>query len=62
MENPFKNIIENQQVPEIIRDHVMKDIRMIKLALDMTDLVSVKYPASIINLLSTTEKKNKKKD
>lgn len=62
MENPFKNIVENQQVPEILRDHVMKDIRMIKLALDMTDLVSVKYPSSIFNLLNAAENRKKKKD
>ncbi len=60
MQNPFKNIVENQQVPEILRERVMGDIRMIKLSLDLADLVSVKYPSSIMDLLSSTADKTKK--
>ncbi len=61
MQNPFKNIIESQQVPEILRERVMADIRIIKLSLDLADLVSIKYPSSIIDLLSATEKNKKRK-
>lgn len=61
MENPFKQIIENQKVPEVLRDKVMNDIRLIKLSLDMADLVAVKYPSSIMDLLGTPTKKNRKK-
>lgn len=57
MQNPFKSIIENQQVPDIIRERVMGDIRLIKLSLDLADLVTIKYPSSIIDLLNATEKK-----
>jgi len=61
MENPFKKIIENQQVPEVLREKVLDDIRLIKLTLDVADLISIKYPSSIIDLLySTKNKKNKK--
>lgn len=56
MQNPFKSIIENQQVPDIIRERVMGDIRLIKLSLDLADLVTIKYPSSIIDLLNATEK------
>lgn len=62
MQNPFKNIVENQKVPEILRDQVMNDVRMIKLALDMADLVTVKYPSSLFNLLSAAESSKKKKN
>lgn len=58
MENPFKNIIDNQQVPEMLRDKVMDDIRLIKLSLDLADLVAIKYPSSIIDILETTKNKN----
>ena len=63
MQNPFKNIVENQQVPDMLRERVMGDIRMIKLSLDLADLVAVKYPSSIVDLLGATgsKKKNKKK-
>lgn len=59
MENPFKQIIENEQVPELLREKVMKDVRLIKLSLDMADLVSIKYPSSLVNLLGSTARKNK---
>jgi len=58
MENPFKNIIDNHQVPEMLRDKVMDDIRLIKLSLDLADLVAIKYPSSIIDILETTKNKN----
>ncbi len=62
MQNPFKNIVENQQVPEMLRDRVMGDIRMIKLSLDLADLVAVKYPSSIMDLLGASEKTKKGKN
>lgn len=55
MENPFKNIISNEKLPEIIKSRVLYDINMIKLALDMTDLLFVKYPDTIGDII-----KNKK--
>lgn len=61
MENPFKNIIENQQVPDLLREKIMDDIRMIKLSLDLLDLVTVKYPSSVLDILGSTEKINKNK-
>ena len=61
MENPFKQIIEHHQVPEVLREKVMNDVRLIKLSLDMADLVAVKYPSSIIDLWSSTIKKKRKK-
>jgi len=62
MQNPFKNIIESQQVPDMLRDRVMADIRLIKLSLDLADLVSIKYPSSVIDLLGAAENPKKKKN
>lgn len=62
MQNPFKNIVENQQVPEMLRERVMGDIRMIKLTMDLADLVAVKYPSSIADILNATGSKQKKKN
>lgn len=62
MQNPFKNIIENQQVPEMLRDKIMDDIRVIKLSLDLVDLVAVKYPSSIIDILGISKSKDNKND
>lgn len=64
MENPFKNIIESHEAPQMLRDRVMDDIRLIKLSLDMADLFAVKYPSSLINLLETAsgKKEDENKD
>lgn len=59
MQNPFKNIVENEQVPEMLRDRIMDDVRVIKLALDMADLVAVKYPSSMFDILGTSTKKDR---
>ena len=44
MENPFKQILHNEEVPEILRDKVINDISLIKLSIDIADLFVVKYP------------------
>lgn len=59
MENPFKQIIQNEEVPLVLREKVMSDIRLIKLSLDMADLVAVKYPSSLVNLLDSAMNKKK---
>ncbi len=60
MENPFKQIIEHHQVPDVLREKVMNDVRLIKLTLDMADLVAIKYPSSIADLLGAASKKKQK--
>ncbi|HLV24474.1 MAG TPA: hypothetical protein VKY36_06845 [Moheibacter sp.] len=40
----------------------MADIRLIKLSLDLADLVSIKYPSSVIDLLGAAENPKKKKN
>jgi len=56
MENPFKTIIENEKLPEKLKQKVMDDIALVKLTLDLADLVAVKYPKTISGFFS---KKNK---
>ena len=58
MENPFKQVIQSEKLPEIIKDKVMDDINFVKLALDITDLITVKYPDTINSFLKPS-KKNK---
>lgn len=62
MDNPFKNIIEHQQVPDILRERVMNDVRLIRLSLDFADLLAVKYPSSVISLLGTASVNGKKEN
>lgn len=53
MNNPFKEILENEQLPEIIRKKVIDDIDLINLSLDMADLFLVKSPGVLFNLFES---------
>jgi len=44
MENPFKQILHNEEVPKMLRDKVINDISLIKLSIDIADLFVIKYP------------------
>ncbi|MCH3881907.1 MULTISPECIES: hypothetical protein [Tenacibaculum] len=60
MENPFKKILHNEEVPQILKEKVLNDIGMIKLTIDLADLFVVKYPSTIGDLLTggSSEKKD----
>lgn len=60
MENPFKKILHNQEVPQILKEKVLNDVAMIKLTIDMADLFVVKYPNTIGDLLGGGKSSNKK--
>jgi len=57
MENPFKKILHNEEVPKVLRERVINDISLIKLSIDVADLFVIKYPNTIGQFLDT--KKNK---
>ncbi|CAM1367738.1 conserved hypothetical protein [Tenacibaculum sediminilitoris] len=61
MDNPFKKILHNEELPEVLKEKVLNDVAMIKLSIDMADLFVVKYPSTIIDLLGAgdTQKKDK---
>jgi hypothetical protein len=61
MENPFKKILEHQEVPKVLKDKVLGDVAKIKLAIDMADLFVVKYPNTMGSLLTLNEEKENKK-
>ncbi len=68
MENPFKTIIASEKLPVTMKQKVMDDIALIKLSLEVADLISVKYPSAIGNFFgfgkktikSTEDKSNNK--
>lgn len=60
MESPFKKIVHNEDVPEILREKVINDITLIKLSLDIADLFIIKYPNTIGEFTGGNEDKNKK--
>ena len=52
MDNPFKKILHNEELPRVLREKVLNDVAMIKLSIDLADLFVVKYPNSIADLLN----------
>ena len=52
MGNPFKKILQNQELPQRIKSKVLNDIDMIKLSIDIADLFVVKYPNTIGDIFS----------
>lgn len=56
MKNPFKQIIHNEELPELVRRKVLEDIELVKLSLDLADLFAIKYPSSLEELLKLTDK------
>ncbi|SDX41316.1 hypothetical protein SAMN05444411_105121 [Lutibacter oricola] len=53
MENPFKKLLHNEEVPKVLREKVINDISLIKLSIDLADLFVVKYPNTIGEFLTT---------
>jgi len=58
MENPFKKIINDEKLPEVIKQKVMDDVALIKLSFDLADLFAIKYPSSLNEILNITKKDN----
>ena len=61
MENPFKKILHNEEVPKILRERVINDISMIKLSIDVADLFVIKFPGIAGSLLTLTDDNEKQK-
>ncbi len=55
MENPFKKILHQEELPKKLKGKIMSDISFIKLTIDIADLLVVKYPETIENFLKTRE-------
>ncbi len=55
MDNPFKKILHQEELPKKLKGKIMSDISFIKLTIDIADLLVVKYPETIENFLKTKE-------
>ncbi|PQJ82718.1 hypothetical protein [Polaribacter glomeratus] len=60
MSNPFKEILQHHEVPQVLKQRVMNDVNMIKLTMDIADLFLVKYPSTIGDVFGGNSLKKKK--
>jgi len=56
MENQFKKILENEEVPEALSKKVIIFISLINLSIDIADVFVVKYPSTVGEFLDTEKK------
>ncbi len=61
MENPFKEILSNKELPEVLKQKVLDDVAVIKLTIDMADLFMVKLPSTVVDLMGGGEDKDRSK-
>ncbi len=62
MDNPFKKILHNEELPQVLKKKVLDDVAMIKLSIDIADLFVVKYPNAIGDLLTGGESNQNEKE
>ncbi len=60
MGNPFKEILTNQELPEILKQKVLDDVSAIKLTIDIADLFVIKFPSTIVDLMGGVESQSYK--
>ena len=56
MENPFKQILHQEELPKMLKKKVMNDISFITLTLDFADLFTIKCPETVENIIKLKKK------
>ena len=56
MENPFKQIIRDEKLPELLKQRVVDDIALIKLWLEFADLFAIQVPDSLNDIINSLQK------
>ena len=52
MENPFKKILQDEKLPDYLKDRVIDNINFIKLSLEVSELYTVKIPQAIESFIA----------
>lgn len=61
MENPFKKILQDEKLPEYLKDRVIDNLNFIKLSLDVSELYTVQVPKVVESFLGDVDKEKEKK-
>ena len=60
MSNPFKKILQDEKLPEYLKERVIDNVNFIKLTLDITGLYAVELPKALHSMIedSASEEHN----
>ncbi|WP_121964518.1 hypothetical protein [Myroides sp. N17-2] len=57
MENPFKKILQDEKLPDYLKNRVIDNLNFIKLSLDVSELYTVKVPQTLGSLIGEKDLK-----
>lgn len=57
MDNPFKKILQDEKLPDYLKDRVIDNLNFIKLSLDVSELYTVKVPQTLGSLIGEKDLK-----
>ncbi|EHQ42755.1 hypothetical protein [Myroides odoratus] len=61
MENPFKKILQDEKLPDYLKDRVIDNLNFIKLSLDVSELYTVQVPKVVESFIGDVDKEKEKK-
>jgi|GEM_PF-2534205 len=61
MENPFKKILQDEKLPDYLKDRVIDNLNFIKLSLDVSELYTVQVPKVVESFMGDVDKEKEKK-
>lgn len=61
MDNPFKKILQDEKLPDYLKDRVINNLNFIKLTLDVTELYAVEVPNIISSISGESNKEEEKR-
>lgn len=62
MSNPFKKILQDEKLPEYLKERVIDNVNFIKLALDVTGLYVVELPKAVQSIIEDEAESKVDKD
>ncbi len=61
MENPFKKILQDEKLPDYLKDRVIDNLNFIKLSLDVSELYTVQVPKVVESFIGDVDKEKENK-
>lgn len=61
MENPFKKILQDEKLPDYLKDRVIDNLNFIKLSLDVSELYTVQVPKVVESFMGDVDKEKENK-